>query len=109
MSYDPLILLEAKYVRNLGVDAVEDKFYALYNMILTHWFSVPHGYILEHQVMGPGGKPEFSIVCHNHTTKNRNAILIAEIKRPRTLHTGGKHEAHKELQDYMRCRHVDTA
>lgn len=64
MPYDNIIKTEAQYAKSLGSTATEDKFQATYNGILTHWFPTGQGYVIDHQVMAAGGKPEFIIVRH---------------------------------------------
>src|SRR5258705_7015558 len=107
MPYDTTIQNEQAYASSLGVDAVEDKFYGLYNAILNHWFTTSHGYIIEAQVLGHGGKPEYFVIRHANGT--RNPVMVVEIKRPNSLHTGGKDIAVQEIQGYMRRRFQDTS
>jgi len=64
------------------------------------------GYIIEAQVLGPGGKPEYIVV--RHTRHGRNPVMIVELKRPDTLRTGGKQEALADVQYYTERRFVDT-
>ncbi|KAH9997852.1 hypothetical protein BJV77DRAFT_1064955 [Russula vinacea] len=38
MSYNATIQNEAQYVNSLGPNVTKDKFHAIYNGILAHWF-----------------------------------------------------------------------
>jgi hypothetical protein len=80
MPYNAAIQTEARYVHNLGVDATEDRFHGIYTSILLHWFPTRLGYIVEPQVCGDGGTPEFIIV--RHLGSPSNPVLIVELKRP---------------------------
>jgi len=102
MSYDQTIQTEALYVHNLGSSATEDKFHATYNGILTHWFPTSRGYIIDHQVMGEGGKPEYLIV--RHAGGYRNPLLIVELKRPSKWTAAGQDEVRDDLQTYIEGR-----
>jgi hypothetical protein len=62
MPYDTTIQNEQAYTSSLGVETVEDKFYGLYNVILNHWFTTSHSYIVKAQVLGPGGKLEYFVI-----------------------------------------------
>jgi hypothetical protein len=95
MPYETIIKTEQAYLSSLGVNAVEDKFYGLYNAILNHWFTPSGGYIIESQVQGFGGRPEYFVV--RHANGARDPIVVVEIKRPNTLHTGGKDEARRDI------------
>ena len=96
MPYHEMIKSEAVYIRSLGAATVEDKLYGLYNLILAHWFTPCDGYIIEAQVLDPGGKPEYIVVCHTH--HGWNQVMIVELKRPDTLCTGSKQEALADIQ-----------
>ncbi|KAG2338811.1 hypothetical protein BDR05DRAFT_1062515 [Suillus weaverae] len=102
MPYDQTIKTEAQYANNLGSGATEDKFHATYNGILTHWFPTSHGYIIDHQVMGEGGKPEYIIV--RHAGGHRNPLLIVELKRPSKWTAAGKSEVLDDLETYIEGR-----
>ena len=102
MSYDYTIKEEATYVVNLGSNATEDKFHALYSEILTTWFPTSKGYIIDHQVLGEGGKPEYIVV--RHAGGHRNLLLIVELKRPAKWNDAGKQEVLRDLTDYIEGR-----
>jgi hypothetical protein len=102
MPYDATIKTEAQYAESLGINATEDKFHATYNGILTHWFPTSHGYVIDHQVMGEGGKPEYLIV--RHAGGKRNPVLIVELKRPNKWTNAGKKEVQDDLKVYIEGR-----
>jgi hypothetical protein len=102
MPYDQTIKAEAQYANSLGPTATEDKFHATYNGILTHWFPTAQGYVIDHQVMGEGGKPEYLIV--RHAGGKRNPLLIVELKRPSKWTQAGKDEVHDDLTKYIKGR-----
>jgi len=102
MPYDATIKLEAAHAASLGINATEDKFHATYNGILTHWFPTGQGYVIDHQVMGEGGKPEYIVV--RHAGAKRNPLLIVELKRPAKWTAAGKTEVHNELTNYIEGR-----
>jgi hypothetical protein len=106
MPYHETIKSEAAYIRSLGAAAVENKLYGLYDSILAHWFTPDDGYIIEAQVLGPGGKPEYIAIHHTH--HSRNPVMIVELKCPDTLRTGGKQGALADVQYYTERRFVDT-
>lgn len=101
-SYDATILTEATYVYDLGPNATEDKFHATYSGILSHWFPTTRGYVIDHQVMGAGGKPEYIVVRHAGTY--RNPILIVELKRPSKWTEAGQQEVVDDLVTYIEGR-----
>jgi hypothetical protein len=102
MPYDHTIKTEAQYAEHLGINATEDKFHATYNGILTHWFPTTNGYVIDHQVMGEGGKPEYMIV--RHAGGKRNPVLIVELKRPAKWTAAGKAEVLQDLTTYIEGR-----
>ena len=51
-------------------------------------------------------KPEYFVV--RHANGARDPIMVVEIKRPNTLHTGGKDEARRDIQHYMGGRFRET-
>jgi len=105
MPYNATIEAEQVYVSRLGVDAVEAKFYGLYNTILSHWFTSGDGYIVEAQVQGPGRTPYFVV---RHTNSSRDPTMVVRIERPNTLHTGGKAAAFEDIKWYMHRRFQET-
>lgn len=102
MPYDQTIKHEAEYAHSLGPDATEDKFHATYNGILTHWFPTARGYVIDHQIMGEGGKPEYIII--RHAGRKRNPLLIVELKRPNKWTAAGKKEVQEDLTTYIEGR-----
>lgn len=102
MPYNATIKEEAQYARSLGDGATEDKFHATYSAILTTWFPSDKGYIIDHQVMGEGGKPEYIIV--RHAGGKRNPLLIVELKRPNKWNDAGKKEVLSDLTTYIEGR-----
>jgi hypothetical protein len=83
----------------IGPNATEDQFHGIYNGILTHWFPTSCGYIIDHQVYAPGGKPGYIIVCHARGF--HNPILIVEIKCPSKWTVAGQQMVMDELADYI--------
>lgn len=102
MSYDNTIKQEAAYVAGLGSTATEGRFHALYSGILTAWFPTSKGYIIDHQILGGGGKPEYIVV--RHAGGHRNPLLIVELKRPSKWNDAGKQEVVQDLTDYIEGR-----
>ncbi|TDL17550.1 hypothetical protein BD410DRAFT_843580 [Rickenella mellea] len=102
MPYDAVTIREADHVKGLQ-NAVEDDLHGLYDAILHHFFGRDRNYIIEHQKMGPGGKPEFIVIRHD-TPGKRNPVLIVELKRPSKWTTAGKQEIMQELTAYIEGR-----
>lgn len=102
MPYNDTIKEEASYAASLLDAATEDKFHATYSGILTEWFPTSLGYIIDHQIMGPGGKPEYIVV--RHAGGRRNPLLIVELKRPSKWTTAGKREVVDDLKTYIEGR-----
>ena len=100
--YGATIKFEAQYTNNLGPNATEDKFHGIYNGILTHWFPTSRGYIIDSQVLEPGGKPEYIVV--RHAEGSRNPVLIVELQRPSKRTEGGKKNVVDQLTDYIEGR-----
>ena len=98
MPYDPTIKQEAQYADNLGPNAIEDKFHATYNGVLSHWFPTSKGYIIDQPTVEEG-KPDFIFV--RHAGGKRNPLLIVDIKRPSKWTTDGKGEIKDDLTTYM--------
>jgi len=102
MPYDATIKEEAAYAASLGSAATEDKFHATYSAILTKWFPTSKGYLIDHQLMGEGGKPEYIIV--RRAGGMRNPLLIVELKRPSKWNDAGKREVVSDLTTYIEGR-----
>jgi len=105
MPYNSTIKLEAHFVQLLGESATEDCFHATYSGLLTEWFPTSRGYIIDHQKLGPGGKPEYIVVRH---AGGQRPLLIVKLKRPSKLNTAGKQEIIDDLTEYIEGRHDIT-
>ena len=105
-SYDETTKGEAAYAAELGEGAVEDKFHATYTAILSYWFPTSKGYVIDHQVMGDGGKPEYIVVRHAGVL--RNPLLIVELKRPKKWNDAGRKEVRMDLVEYIEGRFKST-
>jgi hypothetical protein len=101
-SYHNTIRQEAAYLAGLDSTATEDKFHGLYNGILNTWFPASRGYIIDTQLLGVGGKPEFIAV--RHAGGHRNPLLIVELKRPSKWNNAGKQEVVSDLTEYIEGR-----
>ncbi|TDL18978.1 hypothetical protein BD410DRAFT_452019 [Rickenella mellea] len=101
--YDATTVEEITYAKSLN-DPTEDKFHGSYDAILHTFFNTASGYIVEHQVMGPGGKPEFIIVRRGGTPSQRNPVIIVELKRPSKWNAAGKQEVLNDLTQYIEGR-----
>ncbi|KAF4593136.1 hypothetical protein EYR38_008846 [Pleurotus pulmonarius] len=93
---------EAQYALSLGNEAVEDHFHATYNSVLTEWFPTSLGCDIDHQKLGPDGKPEYIVV--RHAGGARNPLLIVELKRPSKYNDSGKQEVMDDLVEYIEGR-----
>lgn len=102
MPYNATIKQEAQYAHDLGPAAVEDNFHATYTSVLTEWFPTSRGYVIDHQKLGPGGKPEYIVV--RHAGGVRNPLLIVELKRPSKNTDAGKQEVKDDLAEYIEGR-----
>jgi len=105
MPYNSTIKLEAHFVQLLGESATEDCFHATYSGLLTEWFPTSRGYIIDHQKLGPGGKPEYIVVRH---AGGQRPLLIVKLKRPSKLNTAGKQEIIDDITEYIEGRHDIT-
>jgi len=101
MPYYNTIKFEAQYVQALGPNATEDCFHAVYSCVLTKWFPASIGYIIDHQRIHNGSKPEYIVVRHGAL---RNPLLIVELKRPSRFNNAGKEEVMAELTNYIESR-----
>ncbi|KAI0828009.1 hypothetical protein BC628DRAFT_131385 [Trametes gibbosa] len=101
MPYNATIKAEARYAHDLG-DTSEDRLHATYSAILTHWFPTERGYLIDHQLMDKGGKPEYIVVRHGGGT--RNTLLIVELKRTSKWHDAGKAAVYEDLVGYIEGR-----
>jgi hypothetical protein len=82
--------------------APEDQFHALYNAILNTWFSTSNGYLIDHQILYKNLKPEYVVV--KRVGRNRNPLLIVELKRPSRWTTAGRRMVMRELLEYAESR-----
>lgn len=58
--------------------------------------------MIDHQVMGEGGKPEMIVVRHAETS--RNPLLIVELKRPAKFNESGKAEVAEDIGTNIEAR-----
>lgn len=100
MSYNATIQNEAQYVNSLGPNATKDKFHAIYNGILAHWFPVSQGYLIDHQVLGPAGEVEYIVIRHEGGF--RNPLFVVKIKHPSEWTVAGQQMVVDELVDHIK-------
>ena len=100
MPYDTVIKDEAKYMANLGPTVKEDRFYAIYNGILTTWFPSSKGYII--QVLRGAGKPDRGYIIVRFGGEYHNPLLVVGLKRPAKWNEAGKQGVLEVLTEYIK-------
>lgn len=91
MSYNQTIKDEAQYIDDLGPSANEDNLSGIYRGILSHWFPLSRGYILDHR--------EGKIMIRHGGF--RNPLIMLGLKRPSNWTLARKDMVWEDLQTYI--------
>lgn len=87
-------------------DLHENKFYMLWNSILSHHFPIDMDYGITPQTSDTSSKPGFLVV--KIARLRESVVLVVELKKPEQDTSGGRDQVKKELVEYIEERFDET-